>query len=196
MLTTGIRTPVGLKIHGWRRSTDQEIGRQVEAILSGVPGTRSVFSERTARLLPRCDLDRKATCQQRPFHRRRAEALSTAIGGENVSTTIEGRERYPINVRYKRDFRSDVDALGRVLVTAGGAMQIPLAELANDRMRNGPAMIRDENGLLTGYVYVDLAGRDARRLRERKDGRNCRRSSITRRLHACLERTIRSRWNA
>ena len=85
-------------------------------------------------------------------------ALSTAVGGENVSTAIEGRERYPINVRYKRDFRSDLEALGKVLVPAGGDKQIPLSELATLRMLNGPAMIRNEDGLLTGYVFVDVVG--------------------------------------
>jgi Cu(I)/Ag(I) efflux system membrane protein CusA/SilA len=85
--------------------------------------------------------------------------LSTAVGGENVSTTVEGRERYPINVRYKRDFRSDLDALGKVLVPASGDRQIPISELATLRMLNGPAMIRNEDGLLTGYVFVDVAGR-------------------------------------
>ena len=87
--------------------------------------------------------------------------VGNAIGGENVTTTVEGRERYPVNVRYMRDFRSDFGALGRVLVAAsGGQRQIPLAQLATIKAASGPAMIRDEDGLLTGYVYVDLAGRD------------------------------------
>jgi Cu(I)/Ag(I) efflux system membrane protein CusA/SilA len=88
-------------------------------------------------------------------------AVQNAIGGENVTTTIEGRERYPVNVRYMRDFRGDVAALGRVLVAAsGGQRQIPLADLATIKPATGPAMIRNEDGLLTGYVYVDLVGRD------------------------------------
>jgi Cu(I)/Ag(I) efflux system membrane protein CusA/SilA len=86
--------------------------------------------------------------------------LGNAIGGDNVSTVYEGTERYPVNVRYMRDFRSSVDALGHVLVSAGGAHEAPLSDLANIEVRSGPAMIRDENGFLTGYVYVDLAGRD------------------------------------
>jgi copper/silver efflux system protein len=160
MLTTGIRTPVGLKIQGGSVQQIQEIGRQVEAILSGVPGTRSVFSERTGDgYFLDVTWDRKALASNGLSIEDGQNALSTAVGGENVSTTIEGRERYPINVRYKRDFRSDVDALGRVLVTAGGDKQIPLSELATIRMLNGPAMIRNEDGLLTGYVYVDLADR-------------------------------------
>src|ERR1700724_480212 len=87
--------------------------------------------------------------------------VQNAIGGENATTTIEARERYPVNVRYMRDFRSDTEALARVLVTASeGQRQIPLGELASVTVATGPAMIRDEDGLLTGYVFVDVAGRD------------------------------------
>jgi Cu(I)/Ag(I) efflux system membrane protein CusA/SilA len=160
MLTTGIRTPVGLKIQGADVKQIQEIGRQVEAVLSGVPGTRSVFSERTGDgYFLDVTWDRKALASNGLSIDDAQNALSTAVGGENISTTIEGRERYPINVRYKRDFRSDIEALGRVLVTANGEKQIPLSELATIRMLNGPSMIRNEDGLLTGYVYVDLADR-------------------------------------
>ena len=159
MLTTGIRTPVGLKIQGGDLNRIQEIGRQVEAVLGKVPGTRSVFSERTGDgYFLDVTWDRKALATNGLSIEDAQNALSTAVGGENVSTTIEGRERYPINVRYKRDFRSDVEALGKVLVTASGDKQIPLSELATIRMLNGPAMIRNEDGLLTGYVFVDVAG--------------------------------------
>jgi copper/silver efflux system protein len=152
MLTTGIRTPVGQKI--------QEIGRQVEVVLSGVPGTRSVFAERTGDgYFLDVTWDRNALASFGLSVEDAQNALSTAVGGENVSTTVEGRERYPINVRYKRDFRSDLDALGKVLVPASGDKQIPISELATLRMLNGPAMIRNEDGLLTGYVFVDVAGR-------------------------------------
>jgi Cu(I)/Ag(I) efflux system membrane protein CusA/SilA len=89
------------------------------------------------------------------------DTLATAVGGENVSTVIAGRERYPINVRYLRDFRSDLQALGKVLVPVSGQQQIPLAELASVKTVTGPSMIRDENGMPTGYVYVDVAGRPA-----------------------------------
>src|SRR5262249_10128270 len=88
-------------------------------------------------------------------------AIENAIGGENIATTVEGRARYPVNVRYLRDFPSDLGALGRVLVpTSNGQRHISLAEVASIRTTMGPAMIRDENGLLTGYLYVDLEGRD------------------------------------
>jgi Cu(I)/Ag(I) efflux system membrane protein CusA/SilA len=89
------------------------------------------------------------------------DVVAKAIGGENVTTTVEGRERYPVNVRYMRDFRTDIGALGRVLVpTSGGQRQIPLSQLAAIKIVTGPSMIRDEDGLLTGYVYVDVSGRD------------------------------------
>jgi Cu(I)/Ag(I) efflux system membrane protein CusA/SilA len=130
----------------------------VEGVLAGVPGTRSVFSERTGDgYFLDVTWDRKALAANGLSMEDAQDALATAVGGENVSTTIEGRERYPINVRYKRDFRSDLEALGRVLVTANGDKQIPLSELATIRMLNGPAMIRNEDGLLTGYVFVDIA---------------------------------------
>jgi copper/silver efflux system protein len=159
MLTTGIRTPVGLKIQGADVNQIQEVGQQVEAVLAKVPGTRSVFSERTGDgYFLDVTWDRKALATNGLSVEDAQNALSTAVGGENVSTTIEGRERYPINVRYKRDFRSDLEALGKVLVTTSGDKQIPLSELATIRMLNGPSMIRNEDGLLTGYVFVDVAG--------------------------------------
>ncbi len=160
MLTTGIRTPVGLKIQGSDVNRIQEVGRQVESVLKGVPGTRSVFAERTGDgYFLDVTWDRKALASFGLSIEDAQNALSTAVGGDNVSTTIEGRERYPINVRYKRDFRSDLEALGRVLVPAAADRQIPLSELATIQMLNGPAMIRNEDGLLTGYVFVDLADR-------------------------------------
>ena len=162
MLTTGLRTSVGLKIQGEDPQRIAEIGAAVEQALRGVNGTRSAFAERAA---DGYFLD---------FHWKREELarygltveqaqqiIEGAIGGANVSTTVEGRARYPINVRYMRDFRSDQAALERVLVPAGdGKRQIPLGALAEIRTTTGPSMIRDEDGLLTGYVYVDVNGRD------------------------------------
>jgi Cu(I)/Ag(I) efflux system membrane protein CusA/SilA len=160
MLTTGIRTPVGLKIQGSNVDRIQEVGRQVESVLKDVPGTRSVFAERTGDgYFLDVTWDRKALASFGLSIEDAQNALATAVGGENVSTTIEGRERYPINVRYKRDFRSDLEALGRVLIPAAADRQIPLSQLATIQMLNGPAMIRNEDGLLTGYVFVDLADR-------------------------------------
>jgi Cu(I)/Ag(I) efflux system membrane protein CusA/SilA len=160
MLTTGIRTPVGLKIQGSDVDRIQEVGRQVENALASVPGTRSVFAERTGDgFFLDVTWDRTALARYGLSVEDAQNTLATAVGGENVSTAIEGRERYPINVRYKRDFRSDLAALGKVLVPVGGDKQIPLSELATLRMLNGPAMIRNEDGLLTGYVFVDVVGR-------------------------------------
>ena len=161
MLSTGIRTPVGLKIHGDDLHKIEEIGAQVEALLPSVKGTRSVFAERTAQgYFLDFEWKREALARYGVSIDEAQSAVQNAIGGENITTTVEGRARYPINVRYMKDFRSDFDALGRVLVPAGGQRQIPLAELAEIKPATGPGMIRDEGGLLTGYVYVDVSGRD------------------------------------
>jgi Cu(I)/Ag(I) efflux system membrane protein CusA/SilA len=162
MLTTGIRTPVGLKISGDNTAEIEQIGTRVEDLLKTVAGTRSVFAERTG---GGYYLDfvwnREALARYGLSIDDAQTAVQNAIGGENVTTTVEGRERYPVNVRYMRDFRSDLAALGRVLVPAsGGQRHIPLAELAEIKTVSGPAMLRDEDGLLTGYVYIDIAGRD------------------------------------
>jgi Cu(I)/Ag(I) efflux system membrane protein CusA/SilA len=161
-LTTEIRTPVGLKISGADLNAIEQIGAQIESLLSKVKGTRSVFAERTGggyfldvywnlEALGRYGLSVSEA----------QEVIQTAIGGENVTTTVQGKERYPVNVRYVRDFRSDFGALGRVLVPAGeGKRQLPLSQLASIEAVSGPSMIRDEDGMLTGYVYVDIAGRD------------------------------------
>lgn len=160
MLTTGIRTPVGLKIQGPDAATIQEIGNQVEKILRTVPGTRSVFAEKTSEgFFLDVEWNRMALARYGLSMEDAQNALNTAVGGENISTVIDGRARYPVNVRYMRDFRSDPDALGRVFIPVSGEKQIPLAELGVVRTMTGPAMIRDEEGTLTGYVFVDVAGR-------------------------------------
>jgi Cu(I)/Ag(I) efflux system membrane protein CusA/SilA len=157
MLSTGIRTPVGLKIQGDDLEQIQNIGRRVEQVLRGVPGTRSVFAERTGDgYFLDVVWNRNALAQYGLSIEDAQNALSTAVGGDNLTTVIQGRARYPVNVRYMRDFRSDLDALGRVQISTNDK-QIPLSEVATIRTRNGPAMIRDENGLLTGYVFVDVA---------------------------------------
>ncbi len=166
MLTTGVRTPVGIKVYGADLNEIQRIATQIEGLLPQIPGTRNVFAERTGGgyfldfVWKREEIARYglsiADVQQ---------VVMSAVGGENVSTTVEGRARYPINVRYYRDFRSDLNMLGRVLVPAGngnmtGHAQVPLSQLAQIKLAAGPSMIRDENGMLNGYVYVDVAGRD------------------------------------
>jgi len=162
MLSTGLRTPVGLKISGPDLDTIEEIGASVESVLSTVKGTRSVFAEKTGSgYFLDFEWDREALARYGLNIEEVQEVISRAIGGENVTTTIEGRERYPVNVRYMRDFRSDLGALERVLVPVGdGKLQIPLSRLASIGTAAGPSMIRNEDGLLTGYVYVDIGERD------------------------------------
>jgi Cu(I)/Ag(I) efflux system membrane protein CusA/SilA len=162
MLTTGIRTAVGLKISGADLEEIERIGIDIERLLPSVRGTRNVFAERTGGgffLDIRWNRDELARYGLAVDEAQ--AAVQNAIGGENVTTTIEGRERYPVNVRYLQDFRTDFDALRRVLVPAAdGQRQIPLGQLAAVEVASGPAMIRNEDGLLTGYVFVDVDGRD------------------------------------
>jgi len=162
MLTTGVRTPIGLKISGDDVKRIEEIGAQVESLLRSVPGTRSAFAERTgAGYFLDFDWNRKELARYGLSIDDAQAVIQSAIGGENVTSTIESRERYSVNVRYMRDFRSTLDSLGRVLVpAAGGQRQIPISQLADIHPSSGPSMVRDENGLLAGYVYVDVAGRD------------------------------------
>ena len=164
MLSTGIRTALGLKVSGPDLATIENIGVQIEAALKGVPGTRSVFAERTASgFFLDVDWNRDALARYGLTVEEAQSVVENAIGGENVTTIVQGQERYPVNVRYLRDFRSDLSAVERVLVsTRDGAIQIPLGELATVKLSAGPAMIRNEDGLLTGYVYVDVHGTDIR----------------------------------
>jgi len=162
MLTTGIRTPVGLKISGADVGTIEEIGTQLESVLPSVDGTRSVFAERTGSgYFMDFEWDREKLALNGLNIEDAQAVVQNAIGGENVTTTVEGRERYPVNVRYMRDFRDDLGALGRILVpVSGGQRQVPIAQLAGIKAAAGPSMIRNEDGLLTGYVYIDMSGRD------------------------------------
>jgi Cu(I)/Ag(I) efflux system membrane protein CusA/SilA len=163
MLTTGVRTPVGIKISGADVQQIERLSLQAESLLKSLNGTRSVFAERAGGgYFLDIEWNRDELARYGLGLEEVQTVVQNAIGGENVTTVIQGRERYPVNVRYMRDFRSDISALGRVLVPAsGGQRQIPLAQLATIKPTNGPAMLRNENGLLTGYVYVDLTGRDA-----------------------------------
>ena len=162
MLSTGMRTPVGLKIAGGDLNTIETLGAQIETALASVRGTRAVFAERT-NLGHFVDISwRREELARYGISIERAQTvLNSAVGGDDVSTVIAGQARYSVNVRYMRDYRSDLDSLGRILVPAGGQRMIPISELATIQFQSGPAMIRDENGLLTGYVYVDLVNRDS-----------------------------------
>jgi copper/silver efflux system protein len=161
MLTTGIRTPVGIKVFGADVAQIEAIGRDIERILPQVPGTRSVFAERTG---GGYFLDFKWNRDELARYGLSIDDVQTvvmnAIGGENVTTTVEGRERYPVNVRYMRDFRNNLEALRRVLVPTASGQHIPVSQLAELAFVQGPAMIRDEDAMLAGYIYVDVAGRD------------------------------------
>jgi Cu(I)/Ag(I) efflux system membrane protein CusA/SilA len=161
MLTTGIRTPLGVKVLGSDLGQIQQVGIQIENALKDVSGTSSVFAERTSGgYFLDFDLKRDELARYGLTIDDAESVLMSAVGGDQVSTTVEGRERYSVNVRYLRDYRSDVDALERVLVATPSGAQIPLGQIADIRMRTGPGMIRDENGRLSGYVYVDVSGRD------------------------------------
>ena len=157
MLTTGVRTPVGIKILGSDLKEIEQIGRHLEGILQTVPGTRSVYGERTAGgYFVDFDLNREQIARYGLTIKDVQDVIVTAVGGENVTTTIEGRERYPVNIRYPRELRDDVDKLARTLVPTMSGAQIPLGQLAAIRLVEGPSMIRNENGKLSGYVYVDV----------------------------------------
>jgi Cu(I)/Ag(I) efflux system membrane protein CusA/SilA len=158
MLSTGIRTPVGIKVSGTDLVTIERVAKEVEAALQAVPATRSVYAERVAGgyfldfVLKREQLARYGLSIDDGNM-----MVMTAVGGDNQSTTVEGRERYGINVRYARDYREDLSALRRVLLPLpNGQGQIPMEEIADVVLTQGPSMIRDENGLLAGYVYVDF----------------------------------------
>lgn len=161
MLSTGIRTPVGVKIFGPDLKVIQSLGTQVEEAVKSVRGTRNVYAERVAGgYFVDFTLDRDRLARYGLSVKEAQTIVTSAIGGENVTTTIEGRERYPVNVRYARDFRDNLQALKRVLVPTASGAHIPLGELADIKTVEGPSMIREENGQLTGYVYVDVGGRD------------------------------------
>jgi Cu(I)/Ag(I) efflux system membrane protein CusA/SilA len=161
MLTTGVRTPLGIKVLGSNLEEIERIGHEIEQALHGVGGTASVYAERTTGgyfldfILKRDALARYGLTVDDA-----QSVLMTAIGGQTATTTIEGRERYAVSVRYLRGYRSDLQSLERVLVQIPGGAQVPLGELATLSLRTGPGMIRDENGRLSGYVFVDVAGRD------------------------------------
>jgi Cu(I)/Ag(I) efflux system membrane protein CusA/SilA len=161
MLTSGVRTPVGIKIQGADLQEIERLGTHLEMILPQVPGTRSVFAERTGGgYFLDFTLKRDQLARHGLTIKEAEMVIMSAVGGEPITTTVEGRERYTINVRYARELRDDLDKLGRVLVPTAAGAHVPLAELADLRLVSGPGMIRDENGLLSGYVYVDLTGRD------------------------------------
>ena len=161
MLATGIRTPVGVKVFGPDLKTIESVGASIESAVRDIRGTRSVFAERTAGgYFLDVDLDRDAMARYGISVKQAEGVVATAIGGEPVTTTVEGRERYGVSVRYPRELRDDPARLARVLVATSSGAQVPLSQIASIKPTEGPSMIRDENGLLAGYVFIDVAGRD------------------------------------
>jgi Cu(I)/Ag(I) efflux system membrane protein CusA/SilA len=161
MELTGIKTPLGMKIQGPSLDGIQQVGAQVQRVLSTLREVRSIFAERVSEgfyiniEVNRSEADRYgltvADVQQ---------AITSGIGGKTVAETIEGRQRYPINIRYSRDFRDNVKELRRVLIATPSGAQVPIGEVATVSFSRGPAMIRDEDAALTGYVYIDLNTND------------------------------------
>ncbi len=161
MLTTGIRTPVGVKILGPDLKEIERIGKHMEMVFKEVSGTRSVYAERVfGGYFLDFEINRAEIARYGLNIMDVGGVIESAVGGENISTTIEGRERYPVNLRYLRELRDDPDKLKRVLVDTPTGAQVPLAQLATLRFLPGAPSIRDENAMLAGYVFVDMAGRD------------------------------------
>jgi len=161
MLLTGIKTPVGIKILGPNLDEIQRLGEAIERALRTLPDTRSVYAERVAQgYFTDIRIDRDAIARYGLVVSDVQDVIESAIGGQNITRTIEGRERYPVNVRYERAFRDNLTEIGRVLVKTPTGAQIPLSQLAEVTVAPGPAMVRDENGQLAGYVYIDTGTRD------------------------------------
>ncbi len=161
MLSTGIKTPVGLKIQGPDLKMLDQLARKAAAIIRPIAGTVSAYPERTfGGYYLDIDINRAAAARYGLTTGDVQDVIQTAIGGMNITTVVKAQERYPLNVRYQRELRDDPEALKRVLVTAPSGAQIPLGELADLRIRPGPPMIRSDDARPTAIVYVDVAGRD------------------------------------
>ena len=162
MLATGIRTPVGIKVLGKDLTELDQVAKEIETVVRNVPGTTSAYAERVIGgyyldIVP----DRDALARYGLLIGNLQDTIAMALGGEAVTTTVEGRERYTVNVRYPRDFRDNPEAIARdvlVPLPAGGA--VPLGEVAKAQQARGPNTIRTENGQLAVYIYVDMQGRD------------------------------------
>src|SRR6266576_901769 len=161
MLTTGFRTKLGIKVFGPDLVTIQDLGVKIETALSDFPNTRSVFAERTTGgYFLDFTVNRKAAARYGLTVGDVNDVIESAIGGKTITTTVERRERYPINVRYARDFREDLDSLKRVLIPTPTGAQIPISLIADINYRTGPPSIRNENGQLVGFVLIDPATSD------------------------------------
>ena len=161
MELTGIKTPVGIKIQGPSLDGIEALGATVQQILGAMPEMRSIFAERVAQgFYINVEVNRAEAARYGLTVGDVQRAITSGIGGENIAENIEGRERYPISVRYALDFRDDIQKLERVVIATPSNAQVPLGELAKISFSKGPAMIRDEDAALTGYVYLDLNTRD------------------------------------
>ncbi len=161
MLSTGLRTPIGIKIQGESLEEIERLGIEMEGVLKPLPGVRSVFAERTTGgYFLDINLKREKLARYGITITSAQNIILTAIGGEPIAQTIEGRERYTVNLRYPRALRENIDQLKRILVPTLTDSHIPIGEIADLEFKTGPAMIRDENGFLTGYVYVDTGESD------------------------------------
>jgi Cu(I)/Ag(I) efflux system membrane protein CusA/SilA len=161
MELTGIKTPLGLKIQGPTLESIQQSGAQIQQVLATLPEVRSIFAERVSQgFYVNIEVNREEASRYGLTVADVQQAVSSGIGGEMVAENIEGRERYPVNVRYNRDFRDNVDELRRVLIATPSGAQIPIEQVARISFSRGPSMIRDEDGALTGYVYLDLKSRN------------------------------------
>jgi Cu(I)/Ag(I) efflux system membrane protein CusA/SilA len=161
MLTTGFRSILGVKVFGPDLGEIQKLGVQIERELATLPDTRSAFAERTVGgYFLDFTVNREAAARYGLKVGDVNDIIESAIGGKNITTTVEGRERYPINTRYARDFRQDIDALKRVLVPTPTGAQVPISLLADIRYKTGPPSVRSENGKLVGFVFVDITTSD------------------------------------
>src|SRR3989475_805874 len=161
MITTGVRTPVGVKVMGPNLDTIQRIGLELEKVLQQVPGTRSAFFERvTGGYYLDFEVNREEAARYGLSPGDVNDIVESAIGGNNITTTVEGRERYPVNVRYARELRDELPKLRRVLVPTPSGAQVPLGQVATIELRTGPPMIKNEEGFKAGFLYVDVTGRD------------------------------------
>jgi Cu(I)/Ag(I) efflux system membrane protein CusA/SilA len=163
MITTGVRSPVGIKVLGPDLKTIEKIGLEIEQVLANVPGTKSAFAERLNEgYYLDLIVNRREAARYGLTVGDVQAVITTAIGGETVTTMVEGRERYPVNVRYKRELRDDPDRLKRVLIPTPSGAQIPLGQIADLVITQGPPSIADEAGALAGLVSVAVSGRDLR----------------------------------
>ena len=157
MELTGIKTPLGLKVQGPNVDGIEQLASQMQSVLSTMPRVRSIFAERISQgFYVNVEANREEAARYGLSVADIQTAVSSGIGGQNIAENIEGRERYPINVRYSQDFRDSVERMRSVLIATPSGAQVPLGQVARISFSHGPAMIRDEDGQLTGYVYIDL----------------------------------------